>query len=162
MRKIVGVMGASKATEDDINRAEELGKLIAQNGWVTLNGGYCEGIVQAVSKGAKESGGLVVGVLNGDNTKQASEYIDIAIVTGMGNARNNINVLSSDVVVACGTLSAGTLSEVSLAISAHRPIILLGPKDVLKEEVEKLARANITTVTTPEVAIEKIKNIFSE
>jgi len=55
----------------------------------------------------------------------ASVYVDIPIVTGMGSARNNINVLTSDFIVACG-MGAGTLSEVSLGLKAAKPVILLG------------------------------------
>ena len=72
-----------------------------------------------VSKGAKDAGGLVVGVIPTSDRSGCSDAVDIAIVTGMGNARNNINVLSSDVVVACG-MGPGTASEVALALKSQK------------------------------------------
>lgn len=161
MKSIIGVMGASKAELADLLLAEELGEKIAEEGWVTLNGGYAGGIMEAVSKGASLKGGLVIGVLNQKNADLMSKYVDIPIITGMGNARNNINVLSSEVVVACGRLSSGVLSEVSLAISAGKPIILLGVRDVLKEEVAKLAPDQIQFTETVAQTIARIKTALS-
>ena len=80
-----------------------------------LNGGRPAGIMEASARGAKESGGLTVGVLPGGSSSEASAYIDIPIVTGMGSARNNINVLSSDVIIALPG-KAGTISEIALAM----------------------------------------------
>ncbi len=126
MRKpIIGVMGGAEVSAGVARDAYELGALIARNGWVLLNGGRACGVMDASARGAKEAGGLTVGVLPDDTTEQASPSIDIAIVTGMGAARNVINVLSSDVVIACPG-SAGTLSEVALALKAGRTVILLG------------------------------------
>lgn len=150
-------MGASSASEADLVLAEELGQKIAAAGWVTLNGGYAGGVMEAVSKGASEAGGLVIGILNQKNVDLMSQYVSIPIVTGMGNARNNINVLTSDVVVACGKLSPGTLSEVSLAIAAGKPIILLGAVDPLKEEVIKLASDRIQFSDSVHDTIAKMK-----
>jgi uncharacterized protein (TIGR00725 family) len=105
-------------------RAYELGRLIAENGWILLNGGRDAGVMDASARGAHEAGGLTVGVLPDDDRSRASEHLDVAIVTGMGSARNNINVLSSDVVVACAG-GAGTLSEIALALKAERPVVVL-------------------------------------
>ena len=66
----------------------------------------------------------MVGVLPHASDRDISDAVDIAIMTGMGSARNNINVLSSDVVIACG-MGAGTASEVALALKANKPIVLL-------------------------------------
>ena len=73
--------------------------------------------------GARD-GGLTVGILPGADTEQASRYIDVAIVTNMGGARNVINVLSSDIVVAMPG-KAGTISEIALALKYKKPVILL-------------------------------------
>jgi len=125
-RTIIGVMGpGGGAGEKDLENARRLGMLIARQGWVVLCGGRSVGVMDAVCKGAKEAGGLTVGVLPDDDSVGASEAVDVAIVTGMGNARNAINVLSSDVVVACG-MGAGTASEIALALKANKDVILLG------------------------------------
>jgi len=160
MRPVIGVMGASAASTEEIEMAYELGKSIAKENWVTLNGGYKGGVMGAVSRGAKDAGGLVIGILNGTDKSNASEYLDVAVVTGIGNARNNINVLSSDVVVACGHLSTGTLSEVALATSAKKPVIIVGEGDTLQSQLRKLAPDQIYIVTDPNEAIAKIKEII--
>ena len=111
-------------TENDLQLAYELGTEIAKQNWVLLTGGRNAGVMDAASKGASEHGGLVVGILPDDNRNRMSHYVDIPIVSGVGSARNNINVLTSDIVVACGT-GAGTLSEIMLALKAGKRIVLL-------------------------------------
>lgn len=130
MRKIIiGVMGPGEnATQSDIENAYELGKRIAEQGWVLLTGGRNVGVMEAASQGAKLWDGLTIGILPGNNSKGISEAVDIAIFTDMHNARNNINVLSSDVVVACG-MGLGTASEVALALKNKKPVILLTDTD---------------------------------
>jgi uncharacterized protein (TIGR00725 family) len=126
MKKIiVGVMGSgAEATPNDLKNAYELGKLIAHEGWVLLTGGRNVGVMDAASQGAKAANGLTIGILPTDDTNAISEAVDIAIMTDMGNARNNINVLSSNVVIACG-IGAGTVSEIALALKANKKVILL-------------------------------------
>ena len=126
MRKIIiGVMGVGeKATSNDLENAYELGKKIAQQGWVLLTGGRKAGVMDAASQGAKSVDGLTIGILPGKDDEGISEAVDIAIFTDMGNARNNINVLSSDVIIACG-IGAGTVSEIALALKSGKKVILL-------------------------------------
>ncbi len=118
-------MGGSKVSEEVAAIAEELGGLIARRGWVLLNGGRNTGVMAASARGAKRAGGTVIGILPDRSTKKASPDLDIAVVTGMGDGRNLINVLSSDVVIACPG-SLGTMCEVVLALNAGKPVILLG------------------------------------
>ena len=126
MRKpVVGVMGGGQVDDDVLDLARQLGAGIAQRGWVLLNGGRNAGVMAASARGAKQVGGTVVGVLPDRDARQASPDLDVAIVTGLGDARNVINVLSSDVVIACPG-GAGTLSEVALALKNGKPVILLG------------------------------------
>lgn len=125
-RTVVGVMGAGNTlgkTERQI--AVALGQAIAREGWVLLTGGRNKGVMDAVSEGAK--GGLRIGILPGKDKTDLSDHVDVAIVTGMGNARNNINVLSSDVVIAFGEGGAGTASEIALALKSEKHVILLNP-----------------------------------
>jgi uncharacterized protein (TIGR00725 family) len=123
-RTVVGVMGGSLADDRTLGLARELGRRIAEQGWVLLTGGRATGVMQASVSGAKEGGGLTVGVLFDTDRTAAAEGLDIVIPTGMGSARNIINVLASDVVVACRG-SGGTLSEIALALRAGRPVVLL-------------------------------------
>ena len=125
MRKTcIGVMGGAATDEVTAANARELGRLIAENGWVLISGGRPNGVMQASVTGAHEAGGMTVGVLYEDDIDVAAEGLDIVLPTGMGAGRNIINVLSSDVVVACrGT--GGTLSEIALALRFGRPVVLL-------------------------------------
>lgn len=126
MRTVIGVMGAGRPLDEAaFSRAYRLGQLVAERGWVLLTGGSACGVMDAASKGAHEAGGLVVGVLKGDDDTEASAHLDIAIRTGMGDARNVINVLTADVVIALPG-GPGTLSEVALGLKSNRTVIVLG------------------------------------
>ena len=125
MRKpVIGVMGGGQVDDRVRELARELGARIAERGWILLNGGRNAGVMAASARGAKEAGGTVIGVLPDSHDQQASPDLDVAIVTGLGDARNVINVLSSDVVIACPG-GAGTLSEVALALKSGKSVILL-------------------------------------
>jgi len=156
-RKIIGVMGGGKIPEKDLEIAYKLGFLIAREGWVLLTGGRKVGIMNAASKGAKEADGLVIGILPGRDSSQTSDYIDIQILIGMGAARNNINVLSSDVVVVCKG-GAGTFSELALALKNNKKVILLD-FDIGNLFDEYLGK-NLFKAKTPEEAIEIIKKLI--
>lgn len=138
MKIIIGVMGPGEgATSDDIKNAYLLGKFIAEQNWVLLTGGRNKGVMHSASKGARENNGLTIGILPGDNYNSLSEYVDVPIVTGLGNARNNINILSSVVVVAIGT-GPGTTSEIALAIKAGKNVILLNKDNTAINYFKKL------------------------
>jgi len=125
MRTVIGVMGGAVVDETTLRHAHELGRLIAENGHVLLNGGRDAGVMAASARGAREAGGLVVGILPGDTTDGVAPCVDIAIPTGMGDARNAINILASHVVIALPG-SAGTISEVALALKSGRPVVTVG------------------------------------
>jgi uncharacterized protein (TIGR00725 family) len=152
-RTIVGVMGpGAGASRKDLEHARRLGALLAQEGWVVLCGGRSVGVMDAVCRGAKEAGGLTVGVLPGDDAGGASEAVDVAIVTGMGNARNAINVLSSDVVIACG-MSAGTASEIALALKSDKDVIVLGEHPEAIAFFRAIGTERVTVASDPDDAI---------
>jgi hypothetical protein len=124
-RFIVGVMGGGEAaSEEDCRIAYRLGALIAREGWVLLGGGRPCGVMEASARGAREQGGLTVGILPGNTSAEASAHIEIPILTNMGDGRNYINVLSSNVIVALPG-RAGTISEIALALKSGRKVILL-------------------------------------
>lgn len=152
---VIGVMGGGRAAGHQAQMAFRLGQLIAAEGWVLLNGGRRAGIMEASAHGAREQGGITIGILPDDNTTGLSPHIQIPIVTGMGSARNYINALSSHVMVACAG-GAGTLSEIALALKHGRPVILMGMAvgdlfTVYKE------RGRLKEVARPEEAIREIK-----
>jgi uncharacterized protein (TIGR00725 family) len=126
-RTIVGIMGpGEEASAAVCHRAAALAMLIANEGWALLTGGRSAGVMHAAAAAAKRAGGLTIGILPGRDESEASDAIEIAIATGLGEARNLVNVLSSRVVFVCG-MNAGTASEVALAIKARRPVVLVDP-----------------------------------
>ncbi len=147
-----------KATSNDLENAYKLGQMIAQQGWVLLTGGRKAGVMDAASCGAKSVDGLTIGILPGKDSQGMSEAVDIAIFTDMGNARNNINVISSDVIIACG-IGAGTVSEIALALKNNKKVILLNEDESSKIFLKKLSPDNIYIVENVESAISQVKEI---
>lgn len=133
-RPVIGVMGAGDgATAVATAMAEELGRRISGEGWALLTGGRPVGVMAAASRGARQvAGHLVIGVLPGEGRRpggRATADLDVALFTGLGTARNVINVLSADVVVVCGDGGPGTASEAAHALDLGRPLILMGAAD---------------------------------
>lgn len=161
MKKIiVGVMGpGAEATATDLKNAYELGKVIAHQGWVLLTGGRNVGVMDAASQGAKAANGLTIGILPTDDTNAISEAVDVAIMTDMGNARNNINVLSSNVIIACG-IGAGTASEIALALKANKKVILLNDSKEAQAFFMKVSPENVYIVNSFGEAIAAAKNVL--
>ena len=162
-KTIIGVMGpgGDATPEEDLRAAFELGRLVAHEGWVLLTGGRAAGVMDAASRGAKEAGGLTVGILPQSDCDAVSSAVDIAIVTGMGQARNNINVLSSHVVVACG-MGAGTASEIALAVKARKPVILLGANETSRAFFKTLGGDRVFTCDAPHEAIALARALCSD
>jgi uncharacterized protein (TIGR00725 family) len=152
LRTIVSVIGPSQPTKEQRELALQIGALIAKENWVLISGGK-GGVMEAASKGAKEAGGLVVGILPESDTSGANPYLDIAIPTGLGEARNFLVVRPADVVVALG-LSAGTLIEIHIAKALNKPLIGLGlPED---------NPFGIETFDRPEDVLDGLKHIISK
>lgn len=150
--------GGEIVNTGDYEVARCLGGLIAKEGWILLNGGRASGIMEASARGAKENGGLTIGILPGTDPDWASEYIDIPILTGAGLARNYINVLTSQVVVALPGRT-GTISEIALALNIGKKVISLnfglGPLFKNYEEEKQLIYTK-----QPEKVIDLIKRIL--
>ncbi len=105
-----------------LKQAEEIGKRVAQHNWILLTGGRKAGVMDAASKGASKTGGEVIGVLPGLTPRGMSDYVSIPILTGIGSARNVVNILTADVVIVCGR-GLGTASEAALAIKHGKPTL---------------------------------------
>jgi uncharacterized protein (TIGR00725 family) len=101
--------------------AEAVGRAVAEAGAVLVCGGL-GGVMEAACRGAHAAGGLTVGILPGRDRGQANRHVDIAIPTGLGEARNVLVVRSADVVVALAG-EYGTLSEIALALQAGIPVV---------------------------------------
>jgi uncharacterized protein (TIGR00725 family) len=137
----------------DLEAAFRLGQLLAQEDWVILSGGRDVGVMREVNRGAKSvPGSLTIGILPSAAVTVAPG-VDVAIITEMHNARNNINVLSSRVVIAFGDGGPGTASEIALALKAGKPVILLGADELSRRFFERLGTGKVIAVATPEEAV---------
>jgi uncharacterized protein (TIGR00725 family) len=117
----VAVIGAGSAGPYDLDVAEELGRELARRGAVVVCGGL-GGVMEAVCRGAQQAGGRTIGILPGDDRSQANPFVEVAVATGLGEARNLLVIRSADVVVAVGG-EFGTLSEIGFALRLGRPVV---------------------------------------
>jgi uncharacterized protein (TIGR00725 family) len=108
--------------------AAEVGRLIAERGAVLVCGGR-GGAMEAACRGAKEVGGLTVGILPGPDRSEANPFVDVVLPTGLGEARNALVVGAADVVIAIGG-GYGTLSEIALALKVGKRVIGLGTWEI--------------------------------
>ena len=120
-RRLVAVCGESDPQTSLADLAFELGRGIAQRHAVLICGGLT-GVMEHAARGAQAAGGLTIGLLPGEDITEANAYIDVAIASGLGHARNAILARTADGVVALGG-GLGTLSEIALALRNGRPTI---------------------------------------
>jgi uncharacterized protein (TIGR00725 family) len=118
---IIGVIGGSEVSPELYRAAELIGHELATRRAVLITGGL-SGVMEAAAKGAKGAGGLTIGVLPGFSPADANPYIDLPIVTGLGEVRNIIIVRTAAVLIAVGG-GYGTLSEIAFALRLQKPII---------------------------------------
>lgn len=117
----IAVVGDSACSAEEARLAETVGELLAQQGSTIFCGGL-GGVMEAVCRGAKSKGGLTVGILPGGERNNANPWIDVPVVTGMGEARNAVLVKSAQAVIAIGG-GYGTLSEIAYALKSGTPVI---------------------------------------
>jgi uncharacterized protein (TIGR00725 family) len=118
---IIGVIGDSSCSPKEAKLAETVGELLAQRGATIVCGGL-GGVMEAVCRGAKSKGGLTVGILPGKNSSTANPWIDIPVVTGLGEARNAVVAKSAQAIIAIGG-NYGTLSEIAYALKSSISVI---------------------------------------
>ncbi len=152
-------MGSANPTKKILEHAYTLGQLLAKEGFVVLTGGTNRGVMDEALKGAKSVGGRTVGILKEDHLLNMSPYIDIPIVTGLGSARNNINVLTSSIIVACG-IGKGTASEIALALKANKNVIMLGADELSNNFFKNLCSEKVWIVSEPLQVIKCIENLL--
>jgi uncharacterized protein (TIGR00725 family) len=105
-----------------------VGRLVAERGAVVVCGGL-GGAMESACRGAKQAGGLTVGLLPGSDRSEANAFVDVALPTGLGQARNALVVGAADVVIAVGR-GYGTLSEIALALRADKRVVGLDTWEV--------------------------------
>lgn len=154
-RICISVIGASVASEGELSIARELGREIARAGATLICGGLT-GVMEAAAKGAREEGGLTIGILPGEDPSSANPYIDVPIVTGLNFARNVIVAYSGDAVIAVGG-KLGTLTEIAFALMKDKPVIGIGTWDL---EEGRLESHKIVLTSNAEEAIKKAFEII--
>ncbi len=125
---LISVIGGHKADKKTAKLAYDAGKMIAELNAVLVCGGL-GGVMEAAASGAKDAGGLTVGILPGKSKQDANPYIDIPIATGLGYTRNTLVAGASDLVIAFAG-KEGTLSEIGFALSEKKPIVGLNTWDI--------------------------------
>ena len=137
----VAVVGGGEAGEADCAVAYEVGRELARRGAVIVCGGL-GGVMEAACRGAKEEGGATLGLLAGDDRTAANPFVDVAVATGMGEARNALVARTADVVVAVAG-EFGTLSEIALALRMGKPVVGLSTWELARagRPVEAILRA---------------------
>jgi len=127
----IGVIGEGTTDSRGAQIAYEVGRLVALKGALLICGGL-SGVMEHAARGAKSAGGTTVGILPDCSRDEANQYIDIAIPTGLGEARNLLVVRSSDALVAIGG-QYGTLSEIAFALKMRKPVVSLSSWEIKKD-----------------------------
>ena len=143
MKPLVAVIGGSACSPEEAEWAVEVGRRLAQGGAMLLCGGL-GGVMEAAARGARDAGGLTIGILPGADAVDANPYIDVPLATGMGEMRNALIVRAAHAAIAIGG-GWGTLSEIALAQRIGTPVV--GLHDAFTSAVE------IPRVGTPEQAV---------
>ncbi|MFN2525692.1 MAG: TIGR00725 family protein [Actinomycetota bacterium] len=140
-RPYIAVIGAGENDRWAEELAEKVGAELAGGGAVLVCGGL-GGVMEAACRGAKKAGGTTVGILPDAYRERANEFVDVAVATGMGEARNTLIVRTVDAVIAIGG-GFGTLSEIGFALKTNKPVVGLGTWDLAKEGMQDpIARAS--------------------
>ena len=145
----VAVIGSAQCSIEVAVLAEKVGMELARRGAVLVCGGR-GGVMEAACRGAKAAGGMTVGILPGTERSQANPYVDVPIVTGLGEARNAIVVRTAEAVIAISG-GFGTLSEIGLARKMGRPVVGLETWDLCQGGSSEPA---VVQANTPEHAVD--------
>jgi uncharacterized protein (TIGR00725 family) len=127
-RTRIAVIGGSRAGRQALDTALEVGRLIARSGAIVVCGGL-GGVMEAASRGAREEGGLVIGILPGASGADANPWVDVPVATGLGYTRNSLVVMNADAVIAVDG-EYGTLSEIAYGLIHGKKVVGLGTWDV--------------------------------
>lgn len=117
----MAVIGASACSKEEAALAQEVGQRLAQAGAVVLTGGR-GGVMEAACRGARQAGGLTIGILPGNDAREANPWVQLPIVTGLGEARNAVLMRTAQAVIAVGG-EYGTLSEIAFALKFGKPVV---------------------------------------
>ena len=155
MRIAVSAPGA--ATDDELLLAGAIGRLIAKRGCTLVCGGL-GGAMAAACRGAKDAGGVTVGIIPGYDDRAANPWVDHVVCTGLGQARNTLVAATGHALIAVGG-GWGTLSEIALGLRLGRPVVLIGGwAEVFAAETSRAEFADldgtIVSADSPEAAVD--------
>ncbi|MDZ7374853.1 MAG: TIGR00725 family protein [candidate division KSB1 bacterium] len=120
---VIAVLGSGVVGPEIYDLALQIGRLLAERGAIIVCGGL-GGVMEAACRGAKEKGGITIGILPGTSRWDANPYVDYAVVTGMQDARNVIIVRTADAAIAVDG-EYGTLSEIAFCLKLGVPVVSL-------------------------------------
>lgn len=124
----VCVIGGSTVTEEEYEFAMDVGRELGRRGHTVVCGGLT-GVMEAACRGAANEGGNTIGILPGDDPGAANPFVETAVATGMGNARNALVALNADAAIAIDG-KYGTLSEIAFVLDAGLPVAGIHSHDV--------------------------------
>jgi hypothetical protein len=130
---IIAVCGAGQCDAKTAALAEAVGREIGRRGLMLACGGL-GGVMEASARGAKQAGGMTLGILPGMSKLEANPWIDVPVVTGLAEGRNLILVRTADAVIALPG-EYGTLSEIALALKIGKPVIGLQTWEVAPDVI---------------------------
>ena len=140
----ISVFGGRDIKPDVYEDTLEIGRRLADEGYLVFCGGGA-GVMEAIAKGVHDEGGIVVGVLKGQDLEEGNKYLTVPIATGIGIARNAILAYNCDAAIAISG-QYGTLSEIAYAFQLKKPVIGYKTWDI-----DPVIQAN-----TPEEVISKL------
>ena len=149
-RIYLAVIGAGSPQLEIYELAMVVGKEAALRGWVVMTGGLV-GVMEAAARGAREAGGLTLGILPGGDRRDANPYVDIAVATNIGQARNAIIAQTADALIAVDG-EYGTLSEIALGLKLGKPVVGLKTAWSIP---------GLVSADTPKEAVEKVSALLS-
>ena len=160
----ISVIGASEISFEIEQKAIELGRLLAKNGYAISCGGLT-GVMEAVCKGAKQEGGLTIGITPFESKRMANKYVDIEIPVPFSQARNIIVILSGDACVAVSG-KAGTLSEICFAWIYNKPLLALidvggWSSKIAGQQIDDRRKDKVIGIDNPQGIIDKLNDLFS-
>jgi uncharacterized protein (TIGR00725 family) len=147
----ISVIGGSQCDSDVYEAAYRVGREIARNNALLVCGGL-GGVMEAACRGAKDTGGITIGILPGEDENSANSYVDIKIPTGLGYARNVLVVKTGQAIIAVDG-STGTLSEIAYALTYEKPLIGLRTWNLGACCDSSGRKIKILTADSPEAAV---------
>ena len=154
----IGVIGGRRCSAEIAELAFQVGRGIAEQGWILVCGGM-GGVMEQACRGAWSRNGVTLGILPGNSRTHGNPYLSCSVVTGIGEARNVLVVKSSKVIIAIDG-SYGTLSEIALANAAGIPVV--GLRSWQLDAGQNRGQELFTRqVDSPSEAIQTVKSLIT-